>query len=142
RGGRPPPARSGYEGVGPGPRHRGVPAPRPSVGMEPGPHPDRLGTELADRVVLETALSAHVAKQRLMNARPRAHGIVRLHFGPSPPPAASSVLVQLLTPVSGILWAHALRPSLLPAGVVSLGSRLWLVLLVLWLGTRARGHAG
>jgi hypothetical protein len=164
--------------------------------MEPGPHPDLLGTELADRAVLEAALSAHLAnqqfaslagayvrrsaiassvlwihswhtlpglilwpvvlawggcaalamsfevlarkaQQRLADVLPRAHGIVRLHFGPSPPPAVSTVLVHLLTPVSGILWAHALRPSLLPAGLVTLGARLWLLLLVLWLGTSA-----
>ncbi len=75
------------------------------------------------------------AQHRLMSALPRAHGIVRLHFGPSPPPAPSSVLVHLLAPVSGILWAHALWPAGLPAGVVTLGARLWLLLLVLWLGS-------
>ena len=47
------------------------------------------------------------------------------------------MFVHLLTPVSGILWAHALRPSVLPAGLVTLGARLWLLLLVLWLGTSA-----
>ena len=45
------------------------------------------------------------------------------------------MLVHLLAPVSGILWAHALRPSLLPAGLVTLGARSWLLLLVLWLGS-------
>jgi hypothetical protein len=165
--------------------------------METGLHPDLLGTELADRAVLEAALSAHLAnqqfaslagayvrrsavassvlwvhswhtlpglivwaavlvwggcaalaisfevlarkaQQRLTSALPKAGGIVRLHFGPSPPPSVSTVLVHLLTPVSGILWAHALRPSLLPAGVVSLASRLWLLVLMLWLGISAR----
>jgi hypothetical protein len=168
--------------------------------MDPGLHPDRLGTEPADRAVLDAALSAHLAnqrfaslagayvrrsavassvlwvhswhtlpglivwvaalawggcaalaisfevlawkaQQRLMSARPRAHGIVRLHFGSSRPPAVSSVFVHLLTPVSGILWAHALRPSVLSAGVVSLASRLWLLVLMLWLGTCARERA-
>jgi hypothetical protein len=83
---------------------------------------------------------ARKAQQRLTSALPKAGGIVRLHFGPSLPPAASSVLVHLLTPVSGILWAHAVRPSLLPAGLVILGARLWLLLLVLWLGTSAHEH--
>jgi hypothetical protein len=164
--------------------------------MEPELHPDLLGTELADRAVLETALSAHLAnqqftslagayvrrsavassvllvhswhtlpgllvwaavlgwggcaalamsfellarkaQQQLADVLSRTHGIVRLHFGPSPPPAVSTVLVHLLTPVSGILWAHAMRPSLLPAGLVTLGAKLWLLLLVLWLGTSA-----
>ena len=168
--------------------------------MDPGLHADLLGTELADRAMLEAALSAHLAnqqftsqaaayvrrsavassilwvhswhtlpglivwvaaltwggcaalaisfevlarkaQQRLTGALPKAGGIVRLHFGPAPPAAASSVLVHLLAAVSGILWAHALRPSLLAAGVVSLGARLWLLLLVLWLATRANERA-
>jgi hypothetical protein len=167
--------------------------------MEPGLHPDVLGSGLADRAVLEAALSAHLAnqqfaslaggyvrrsavvssvlwfhswhtlpglivwaavlgwggcaalamsfevlarkaQQRLADALPKAHGIVRLHFDPAPPPAVSTVFVHLLTPVSGILWAHALRPSLLPAGLVTLGTRLWLLLLVLWLGTSAHAR--
>jgi len=83
---------------------------------------------------------ARKAQQRFMGALPKAGGIVRLHLGPSVPAAASSVLVHLLTPVSGILWAHALRPSLLPAGLVTLGTRLWLLLLVLWLGTSAHAR--
>jgi len=164
--------------------------------METGVHPDVLGTGLADRALLEAALSAHLAnqrfaslsgayvwrsaiassllwvhswhtlpglilwpvvlawggcaalsisfevlarkaQQRLAGALPKAGRIVRLHFGRSVRPAASSVFVHLLTPVSGILWAHALRPALLPVGLVTLGARLWLILLVLWLGTSA-----
>jgi hypothetical protein len=164
--------------------------------MEPGVHPDLLGTALADRAVVEAALSAHLAnqqfaslagayvrrsavvssvlwfhswhtlpglivwaamlgwggcaalaisfevlarkaQQRLTSALPKAGGIVRLHFGPSLPPTASSMFVHLLTPVSGVLWAHALRPSLLSAGLVTLGAKLWLLLLVLWLGISA-----
>lgn len=81
------------------------------------------------------------AQHRLMSALPRAHGVVRLHFGPSPAPTPSSVLVHLLAPISGVLWAHALWPARLSAGVVSLGSRLWLLLLGLWLATNARDRS-
>jgi len=76
------------------------------------------------------------ARRRLVAALSRAREAVHLHFAPAPAPSASSLLVHALVPLSGILWAHALRPDLLPPAVVSLGSRSWLVLVGLWLAVK------
>jgi len=76
------------------------------------------------------------AHQRLVATLPKVREAVRLHFAPMPPPSVSFLVVHALVPLSGILWAHALRPDLLPPGVVWLGARSWLVLVGLWLAVK------
>ena len=79
------------------------------------------------------------ARQRLVAALPKAQEAVRLHFAPPPAPSVSFLLLHALVPVSGLLWAYALRPDLLPRGLVWLGARCWLVLVVLWLALKKSG---
>jgi hypothetical protein len=81
------------------------------------------------------ALARH-ARQRLRAALPRAREAAFLHFAPAPPPSASFLLLHALALLSAVLWAHALRSDLVPAAAVSLGSRTWLVLAVLWLAVK------
>ena len=79
---------------------------------------------------------ARRARQRLLAALPRAREAALLHFAPAPPPSVSLLVLHALALLSGVLWAHALRSDVLPPAVVSLGSRTWLVLAVLWLAVR------
>ena len=79
---------------------------------------------------------ARRARQRLRAALPHAREAAVLHFAPAPPPSVSLLVLHALALLSGVLWAHALRSDVLPPAVVSLGSRTWLVLAVLWLAVR------
>ena len=79
---------------------------------------------------------ARQARRRLLAALPRAREAVFLHFAPAPPPLVSLLLLHALALLSAMLWAHALRSDLVPPAVVSLGSRTWLVLAVLWLAMK------
>jgi hypothetical protein len=76
------------------------------------------------------------ARQRLLAVLPRAREAVFLHFAPTPRPSVSLLVLLVLVLLSGMLWAHALRSDLVPPAVVSLGSRTWVVLAVLWLAVK------
>ena len=76
------------------------------------------------------------ARQRLLAALPGAQAVVRLHFAQPPAVPPSFLLVQALVPLGAVLWAHALRPGLLPPALLGPSSRAWLAVVVFWFGVK------
>ena len=74
------------------------------------------------------------ARQRLLAALPRARAVVRIEFGPPRSVSMPAVLARAMLPLGGLLWAHALRPGLVPPALLQVGPRAWLVAAVMWLG--------